>query len=121
MSFTNTPERYGVISAAFHWLSAIIVYGMFALGLWMVTLCYYDGWYHKAPELHKSIGILLMMGLVIRVLWRVISPPPGPLPRYSPMNMTASAPSECPIRMIGPRQPPLYFAIMLSARACHSE
>ncbi len=38
MSFTNTPERYGVISAAFHWLSAIIVYGMFALGLWMVTL-----------------------------------------------------------------------------------
>ncbi|HEC4871840.1 TPA: cytochrome b, partial [Escherichia coli] len=25
MSFTNTPERYGVISAAFHWLSAIIV------------------------------------------------------------------------------------------------
>jgi cytochrome b561 len=76
MSFTNTPERYGVISAAFHWLSAIIVYGMFALGLWMVTLSYYDGWYHKAPELHKSIGILLMMGLVIRVLWRVISPPP---------------------------------------------
>ena len=84
MSFTNTPERYGVISAALHWLSAIIVYGMFALGLWMVTLSYYDGWYHKAPELHKSIGILLMMGLVIRVLWRVISPPPGPLPSYSP-------------------------------------
>ncbi|EFW0539322.1 cytochrome b, partial [Shigella boydii] len=26
MSFTNTPERYGVISAAFHWLSVIIVY-----------------------------------------------------------------------------------------------
>ncbi|HBD0213232.1 TPA: cytochrome b, partial [Escherichia coli] len=25
MSFTNTPERYGVISAAFHWLSVIIV------------------------------------------------------------------------------------------------
>lgn len=66
MSFTNTPERYGVISAALHWLSAIIVYGMFALGLWMVTLSYYDGWYHKAPEVHKSIGILLMMGLVIR-------------------------------------------------------
>ncbi|MBS5383693.1 MAG: cytochrome b, partial [Escherichia coli] len=86
MSFTNTPERYGVISAALHWISAIIVYGMFALGLWMVTLSYYDGWYHKAPELHKSIGILLMMGLVIRVLWRVISPPPGPLQSYSPMT-----------------------------------
>lgn len=54
MSFTNTPERYGVISAAFHWLSAIIVYGMFALGLWMVTLSYYDGWYHKAPNCIKA-------------------------------------------------------------------
>ncbi len=51
MSFTNTPERYGVISAAFHWLSAIIVYGMFALGLWMVTLSYYDGWYGNDSNL----------------------------------------------------------------------
>ncbi|EZJ53161.1 hypothetical protein AC93_1190 [Escherichia coli 2-005-03_S4_C2] len=48
-------------------------------------------WQHyQAPELHKSIGILLMMGLVIRVLWRVISPPPGPLPSYSPMTRLAA-------------------------------
>ncbi|MEL9771822.1 cytochrome b [Escherichia coli] len=86
MSLTNTPKRYGVISMTFHWLSAIIIYCMFALGLWMVTLSYYDGWYHKAPELHKSVGILLMMGLVIRILWRVISPPPGPLQSYSTMT-----------------------------------
>lgn len=54
MSFTNTPERYGVISAAFHWLSAIIVYGMFALGLWMVTLSYYDGGITKHPNCIKA-------------------------------------------------------------------
>ncbi len=30
------------------------------------------------------------MGLVIRVLWRVISPPPGPLPSYSPMTRLAA-------------------------------
>ena len=108
MSFTNTPERYGVISAAFHWLSAIIVYGMFALGLWMVTLSYYDGWYHKAPELHKSIGILLMMGLVIRVLWRVISPPPGPLPSYSPMTRLAAKAGHLALYL-------LLFAIGISA------
>lgn len=73
MQFNNTPQRYGVVSAALHWLIAIAVYGMFALGLWMVTLSYYDGWYHQAPELHKSIGVVLMMGLVIRVVWRLIS------------------------------------------------
>lgn len=54
MSFTNTPERYGVISAAFHWLSAIIVYGMFALGLWMVTLSYYDAGITKHPNCIKA-------------------------------------------------------------------
>ena len=52
-----------------HWIVALTVYAMFGLGLWMVTLSYYDGWYHQAPELHKSIGILLMMTLVIRVIW----------------------------------------------------
>ncbi len=67
MQLRNTPSRYGVISVALHWLVAIAVYGMFALGLWMVTLSYYDGWYHGAPELHKSIGVLLMLGLVVRI------------------------------------------------------
>ena len=63
-----------------HWLFALAVYAMFGLGLWMVTLSYYDGWYHQAPELHKSIGVLLMMGLVFRVIWRHLSPPP-PAPK----------------------------------------
>ena len=90
MSFTNAPERYKSYICGLPLAKRNCVYGMFALGLWMVTLSYYDGWYHKAPELHKSIGILLMMGLVIRVLWRVISPPPGPLPSYSPMTRLAA-------------------------------
>ncbi|MBS2140386.1 cytochrome b, partial [Escherichia coli] len=83
-SFTNPPERYGVISAAFHWLSAIIVYGMFALGLWMVTLSYYAGWYHQEPELHKSTGIFVRMGRVFPVQWGFFSPPPAPPPVFPP-------------------------------------
>lgn len=77
MQLRNTSRRYGIISIILHWIFAIAVYAMFGLGLWMVTLSYYDGWYHQAPELHKSIGVLLMMGLVIRVIWRHISPPPA--------------------------------------------
>lgn len=83
MQWRNSPERYGHLSVLLHWLVAATVYGMFALGLWMVTLGYYDVWYHKAPEIHKSIGVLLMLGLVIRILWRFISPPPPPLKSYS--------------------------------------
>ncbi|CDL31796.1 Cytochrome B561 [Enterobacter hormaechei] len=80
MQWRNSSRRYGIISMCLHWLFAIAVYAMFGLGLWMVTLSYYDGWYHQAPELHKSIGVLLMMGLVFRVIWRHISPPP-PAPK----------------------------------------
>lgn len=57
MQFNNTPQRYGVVSAALHWLIAIAVYGMFALGLWMVTLSYYDGWYHQPLNCIKASAL----------------------------------------------------------------
>ena len=91
MKLVNTDTHYGFISAALHWLTAIIVYAMFILGLWMVSLSYYDVWYHKAPDIHKSIGILFMAGLIIRVIWRVISPPPPPLPGYSRLTRVGAA------------------------------
>ncbi|MCS3433573.1 cytochrome b [Klebsiella sp. BIGb0407] len=90
MQWRNSPQRYGHISVLIHWLVAITVYGMFALGLWMVTLSYYSDWYHKAPNLHKSIGITLMLVMVIRVIWRFISPPPPALKSYSRLTRIAS-------------------------------
>lgn len=83
MQWKNSEGRFGMLSISIHWLVALAVYGMFALGLWMVTLGYYDTWYHKAPELHKSIGIVLFAVMVIRVIWRFVSPPPKPLSSYS--------------------------------------
>lgn len=41
----NTNKQYGNVSVSFHWLSAILVVGMFVLGWWMLTLTYYDEWY----------------------------------------------------------------------------
>lgn len=90
MQLRNSPFRYGAISVALHWLVAITVYGMFALGLWMVTLSYYDGWYHRAPELHKSIGIVLMLVPVVRLIWRRLSPPPAPLASYSRLTRVSA-------------------------------
>ncbi|WP_312282162.1 cytochrome b [Pseudescherichia sp.] len=90
MQMRNSARRYGAVSIALHWLVALVVYGMFALGLWMVTLSYYDGWYHQAPELHKSIGVLLMMGLVVRLIWRHLSPPPKTLASYSRLTHVAA-------------------------------
>jgi len=72
----NTSSSYGLVTIAIHWLMALAIFAMFGLGLWMRTLGYYDSWYHHAPELHKSIGILLLFLLVFRFIWRMINTRP---------------------------------------------
>lgn len=83
MQLHNSSERYGLFSIILHWGVAITVFGLFALGLWMVGLDYYDSWRKAGPDLHKSIGLTLFAVMVIRLAWRLISPPPPPLDSYS--------------------------------------
>ncbi|MEB5958938.1 cytochrome b [Enterobacter sichuanensis] len=107
MQLRNSSRRYGIISIALHWIFALAVYGMFGLGLWMVTLSYYDGWYHQAPELHKSIGVLLMLGLVFRVVWRHISPPPSAPKSHGKMTRVSAVAAHIALYA-------LLFAILIS-------
>jgi len=67
----NTRSSYGWLTIALHWLMAVAIFGMFGLGVWMVDLTYYDAWYHQAPELHKSAGMLLLFLLLFRFGWRL--------------------------------------------------
>jgi cytochrome b561 len=66
-----------------HWLVALVVIGMFSLGLWMVDLTYYDAWYREAPAIHKGIGILLFLVMLGRVIWRLSNPRPADEPNLS--------------------------------------
>ena len=60
MQLRNSSSRYGAVSIFLHWFIALAVFGLFALGLWMVGLDYYDPWRKEAPDLHKSIGLTLL-------------------------------------------------------------
>lgn len=80
MRIKNTPDTYGTLSIAIHWLFALAVFGLFGLGLYMVELTYYDPWYHGSLEWHKSIGILLFILLLFRICWRLINIQPTPEP-----------------------------------------
>ena len=86
MQLRNSSSRYGWVSMFMHWGVALVVVGLFALGLWMVGLDYYSTWRKDAPDLHKSIGLVLFAVMVLRVLWRWISPPPPVLASYSRMT-----------------------------------
>lgn len=90
MQWRNNSSRYGLVSIFMHWLVALVVFGLFALGYWMVGLDYYSSWYKTAPDLHKSIGLLLFAVMSARLLWRLFSPPPASLPSHGRITRLAS-------------------------------
>ncbi|HEY6530125.1 MAG TPA: cytochrome b [Cellvibrionaceae bacterium] len=69
MPLKNTDKTYGWVSIALHWASAVTVLGLFCLGLWMRSLDYYDPWYTKAPDIHRSIGVVLVFVTFLRMMW----------------------------------------------------
>ena len=75
----NTDRAYGWLARVFHWISAVVIIGLFILGLWMVDLTYYSDWYKTAPDIHRSIGVLLAMFIIARIIWRFMNSQPGPL------------------------------------------
>lgn len=83
MQWLNSSNRYGVVSVVIHWLVALAVFALFGLGLWMTGLTYYSEWYRTAPALHKSIGIVLFAVMLLRVLWRFLTPTPAPISSHS--------------------------------------
>ncbi|MGM0593433.1 MAG: cytochrome b [Pseudomonadota bacterium] len=90
MHWRNHHGGWGGVAIALHWLTALTVLGMFALGLWMTSLGYYDPWYRKGPDLHRSIGVLLFILTLARLIWRQLSPPPPPLPNHKPYERLAA-------------------------------
>lgn len=90
MQVRNTANRFGAVSIGFHWLVAVAVFGLFGLGFWMVDLTYYDDWYRRAPDIHRSAGILLLMVMVVRLAWRLMNPVPQPLSNHSRFEVLAA-------------------------------
>lgn len=72
----NTLSGWGIVSIALHWLSAVVIVGLFVLGWWMVDLGYYHAWYNLAPWWHRSLGMLLLFATLLRLVWRFTNPTP---------------------------------------------
>jgi len=87
MQLKNSTTHFGLIAVSLHWLVALTVFGLFALGLWMTGLDYYDSWYKQGPWWHKSIGILLFLVVIFRLGWRLLTPPPAALASQKPWEI----------------------------------
>jgi cytochrome b561 len=74
--------RYTTPAIVLHWLLAALILFMVSLGWWMMTV-------EREPEgprwfaLHKSVGLVLLALVALRVLWR-LAHRPQPLPAGVP-------------------------------------
>jgi len=90
MNFRNTEGSWGLVSIVLHWLVAVIVLGLFGLGLYMVELDYYDSMYKTAPYIHRSIGILLFITIVFRLAWRGLNTTPQALSNHKAWEVSVA-------------------------------
>lgn len=83
-------EKYPVTSRAFHWISALLIIGLFVLGVWMRGLDYYSSWYQTAPDIHKQIGVLVLLITLARIIWRIKQPAMPALANHLPWEKKLS-------------------------------
>lgn len=82
MAAKNSEVAYGWVAVMLHWVAAVTIIALFALGYWMVDLSYYDPWYRQGPDIHRSVGLLLFGLMAARLLWRLFNRAPRPLPNH---------------------------------------
>lgn len=90
MKIRDSNSGYGLVSRWLHWLMAIAIFFVFGLGVWMMGLEYYSPYYNSAPNLHRSVGILIGLALIFRFVWRIVNPKPDDS-ELSPLEQKAAA------------------------------
>jgi cytochrome b561 len=79
MTIRSNAARYGSVAMSLHWLIAILLIANICLGLYFTDLPRGDPNVFTLAQIHKSIGLTVLVLSVIRVLWRLVNPVP-PLP-----------------------------------------
>lgn len=85
----NTDSSWGAPARFLHWLIAALIFAQFALG-WLAA-----GWRLSPLKLnlfvwHKSIGMVVLALVLVRLLWRLANPTPA-LPADTPAWERAAA------------------------------
>ena len=78
----NTDNHYGIIAKIFHWLIAIIIINLIAVGFIMSNMSPSPDKY-ELYGMHKASGVVVLMLVTLRVLWKLSNKavkPPADLP-----------------------------------------
>lgn len=75
----NSSQRWGLVSIGFHWVLAIGILAMIAIGLYMVEMPNSMAKL-RMYALHKSIGLTVLAVVFLRLAWRLYAGAPEPEP-----------------------------------------
>jgi cytochrome b561 len=77
MPVSERATRYTMTAIVLHWLIALAVVGLIGWGWWMQTIPKNPvGPRVDAFNLHKSIGMTVLLLMLARIAWRAEHPPP---------------------------------------------
>lgn len=71
MQIYNTPEKFGIVSKYLHWVVAFLIITAWIVGDYMMDLKDTDPVRFKLFDLHKSVGMVVLMLVIIRLSWRL--------------------------------------------------
>jgi cytochrome b561 len=82
----SRQPRYSAVAIVLHWLLALAILGLFAVGLYMADLPF-SPTRLKLFNWHKWAGVCFLALTVLRVVWRATHRPPG-LPQAITLSMS---------------------------------
>ncbi len=71
MQIRNTPEKYGIVAKSLHWVVGILIILAWIVGDYAMDLPKGDPSIHPLLDLHKSVGMVILMLVIIRLSWRL--------------------------------------------------
>jgi cytochrome b561 len=113
MSAATEQRQFTVRMRFLHWLTATTVLTMLGIGLSMVASLAY---YHRLISIHRPLGILVLIVVVIRYINRRYSTLPPFLPTMSQRERRAASASELFLYALLIAQPLVGWGMLSAAR-----
>ncbi len=80
MKIRNTPKEFGLVSKFLHWLIAIMMIGLIAIGWYTSGLDDETVEYWRMLDLHITLGLGMLILFLVKVTWMWFSPNPDYVP-----------------------------------------
>ena len=77
MALRNSAEKWGAVARFFHWTIALAILAVFIVGVVMEDVA--GPQKYQVYLMHKSAGLLILLLVLCRIVWRLANPAPKPV------------------------------------------